>query len=153
MLFNAQGQATTWQPYNLSRTYNLAGGVTSETYPSGRTVSYSYDTAGRLQNFNGTLGDGVARGSATGITYNSAGLMSRETYGTQTPLSLNLHYNNRQQMVDLRLGTNSGDEWDWSRGALIFYYGTAARNAWNPFANSSDNNGNVHRMVCLTAAM
>ena len=147
MLFNAQGQATTWQPYNLSRTYNLAGGVTSETYPSGRTVSYSYDTAGRLQNFNGTLGDGVARGYATGITYNSAGLMSRETYGTQTPLSLNLHYNNRQQMVDLRLGTNSGDEWDWSRGALIFYYGTAARNAWNPFANSSDNNGNVLRQV------
>lgn len=28
--------------------YNLAGGVTSQTYPSGRAVSYQYDAAGRL---------------------------------------------------------------------------------------------------------
>ncbi len=55
-----------------------------------------------------------------------------------------LHYNKRQQMVDLRLGTVN-DEWNWNRGALITYYGTNAVNNWNPFADDTDNNGNVRR--------
>ncbi|MBK8317012.1 MAG: hypothetical protein IPL01_24580 [Acidobacteria bacterium] len=45
------------------------------------------------------------------------------------------------------LGLSSGNEWDWSRGALTFYYGTAAVNAVNPFQNSPDNNGNVLRQM------
>ncbi|MGE0887065.1 MAG: RHS repeat domain-containing protein [Blastocatellales bacterium] len=59
----------------------------------------------------------------------------------------NLHYNNRQQLVDIRVGGSSTDEWNWSRGALISYYGTAARDAWDPFKNSPDNNGNVLRQL------
>ncbi|MFN8000170.1 MAG: hypothetical protein U0X75_04025 [Acidobacteriota bacterium] len=59
----------------------------------------------------------------------------------------NLHYNNRQQLVDIRVGDSSTDEWNWTRGALVFYYGTTARDGWNPFANSADNNGNVLRQL------
>ena len=36
--------------YQVSRTYNLAGGVISQTNPSGRSVAYSYDSAGRTDN-------------------------------------------------------------------------------------------------------
>jgi RHS repeat-associated protein len=116
-------------------------------------VNYGYDTAGRLNSFTGKLGGITGPGGAdvnyaTGIQYNSYGLTSRETYnGMTTPLYLNLHYNNRLQMVDLRLGDSSTDEWNWARGALVFYYGTNAVNGWNPFANSTDNNGNVLRHV------
>src|SRR6185295_18109441 len=35
-------------PYRTSRTYNVAGRVTLQTYPSDRTVTYNYDNAGRL---------------------------------------------------------------------------------------------------------
>ncbi len=45
------------------------------------------------------------------------------------------------------MGLSSGNEWDWSRGAQTFYYGTAAVNAVNPFQNSPDNNGNVLRQM------
>ena len=51
------------------------------------------------------------------------------------------------QLADLRLGLNSAGEWDWSRGALTFYYGTVAVNAVNPLQNSTDNNGNVLRQM------
>ncbi len=130
--------------------YNRASAMTGETYPSGRTVSYSYDIAGRLNTFSGTLGDGVNRTYATVTQYSAAGLKERETYnGTTTPLYLKLHYNKRQQMVDLRLGSVQ-DEWNYDRGALIFYYGTNAVTNWNPFQDDADNNGNVRRQVNYT---
>ncbi len=139
---------TQWYYYPVSRTYNLAGNVLTQTYPSNRTATYGYNTAAQLTSFTGTLGDGASRNYATGITYTAAGLMSRETFGMQAAtLYHNLHYNNRQQLVDIRVGDSSTDEWNWSRGALIYYYGTAARDSWNAFANSADNNGNVLRQV------
>jgi YD repeat-containing protein len=51
--------------YQTSGAYNLAGAVTSQTYPSGHAVTYNYDSAGRLADngvnlaFTGNLGDGV----------------------------------------------------------------------------------------------
>ena len=137
-----------WIDYQILRNYDLAGHVTSQTYPSNRTVTNTYGDSGRLTSNTGTLGDGNGRNYATGITYTAAGLMSRETFGMQAAtLYHNLHYNNRQQLVDIRVGDSSTDEWNWSRGALVFYYGTTARDAWNPFANSADNNGNVLRQL------
>jgi len=32
----------------MSYSYNLGGGLASQTYPSGRVVSYAYDNGGRL---------------------------------------------------------------------------------------------------------
>ncbi|MBS1786923.1 MAG: hypothetical protein JST85_04340 [Acidobacteria bacterium] len=63
-----------------------------------------------------------------------------------TPLYLKLHYNKRQQLVDLRLGSVN-DEWNWNRGLQTFYYGTDAITNWNPFADDDDNNGNVRRAL------
>ncbi len=147
-----EGGAGQWKPYSLGRTYDLAGNVKTQTYPSSRAVNYGYDTAGRLNSFTGKLGGITGPGNtdvnyATGIQYNGYGLTSRETYGTNTPLYLNLHYNNRLQMVDLRLGDSSADQWNANRGALIYYYGTTALTGWDPFLNSADNNGNVLRQV------
>jgi YD repeat-containing protein len=41
-------QTTDGQPYTMSYQYNLAGGMTSETYPSNRVVMTEYDSAGRV---------------------------------------------------------------------------------------------------------
>ncbi len=129
--------------------YNRASMMTSETYPSNRTVNYSYDIAGRLSTFSGTLGDGVNRTYATVIQYSAAGLKERESYGTgangmTTPLYLKLRYNKRLQMVDLRL-SSFNDETDLNRGALLFFYGTMAASSGNPFVDDTDNNGNLRR--------
>ncbi|MGE0884106.1 MAG: RHS repeat domain-containing protein, partial [Blastocatellales bacterium] len=136
----------TWKDYQVSRTYNLASQMLTQSYPSGRSVTYSYGASGRLASANGNLG-GTSYTYADTISYNAAGQMTKERFGTATNLYHNLHYNNRHQLVDIRLGDSSSDEWNWSRGALVFYYGTAARDAWNPFANSTDNNGNVLRQL------
>jgi RHS repeat-associated protein len=135
--------------YAVTASYNRASAMTSETYPSNRTVNYSYDNAGRLSTFSGTLGDGVNRTYATVAQYSAAGLKERESYGTAangmtTPLYLKLHYNRRLQMVDLRLGSVN-DEWNNDRGTLVFYYGTNAIANSNPFLDDTDNNGNVRR--------
>ena len=87
--------------YQTTRTYNLAGSVRSETYPSGHTVSYAYDAAGRTSSFSGNLGDGVIRTYADNISYSPFGGTSRERYGTNnTPLYHKSFYNIRGQLFD-----------------------------------------------------
>ncbi|MBS1786920.1 MAG: RHS repeat protein [Acidobacteria bacterium] len=137
--------------YAVQATYDLSGAMTGGTYPSTRTTTYTYDQAGRLSTFSGTLGDGTSRTYANVTQYSAAGLKERESYGTgsngmTTPLYLKLHYNKRQQLVDLRLGSVN-DEWNWNRGLQTFYYGTDAITNWNPFADDDDNNGNVRRAL------
>ncbi|HKU77549.1 MAG TPA: LamG-like jellyroll fold domain-containing protein [Pyrinomonadaceae bacterium] len=127
-----------WSPgYEINRTYNLAGNVTSQTYPSGRTVSYSYDAAGRTSSFSGNLG-GDQRTYATGVTYNLWGAIGREQFGTDTALYHKSFYNIRGQLFDTRL-SSVNDEWDWNRGRLILYY--SSNHIWGQ--SGTDNNGNV----------
>src|SRR5262249_624721 len=138
--------------YTVERTYNLAGNITSETYPSGRKANYSYDNAGRLSRFNGDLGDGVPRTYAESFLYSAAGSMQREKFGTQTALYHRRHYTSRGQMFDVRLGTDSSsindgedpDQWTTgsrNRGGLRFFY-----NSNSTVGNGGQNiNGNIWR--------
>jgi RHS repeat-associated protein len=135
-LFKLNG---TWSAtYQTSRAYNAAGRVTSQTYPSGHTISYTYDTAGRTSTFSGYLGDGAQRTYATDITYSSWGPIGREQFGTTTPLYHKAFYNIRGQLFDTRL-SSVNDLWDWNRGRLILYYSN--NHIWGQ--SGTDNNGNV----------
>jgi RHS repeat-associated protein len=127
-------------PYSMAANYDLAGHVTSVTYPSGRTVTNTYDNAGRLSSFSGNLGDGTLLTYASGISYSSFGGPAQEQFGTNTPLYHKQHYNVRGQLYDVRVSTASiqSDKWNYNRGALSFYYGGAA---WGQ--SSTTNNGNV----------
>jgi YD repeat-containing protein len=49
----ASTQTTGSQSYTMAYAYDLAGHLTSQVYPSGRTVTTAYDSAGRLQSING----------------------------------------------------------------------------------------------------
>jgi YD repeat-containing protein len=81
--------------YTTQQAYNLAGGVTSQTYPSNHSTTTNYDSAGRLSSFSGNLGGGAAVTYADTISYNAAGQMIKERFGTNTSLYHNSHYNNR----------------------------------------------------------
>src|SRR5262245_32839449 len=133
--------------YTTQQTYDLASNVKTLTYPSLHTVTSNYDQAGRLSSFSGNLGGGAAVTYSDTTSYNAAGQMIKERFGTNTSLYHNQHYNNRLQLVDTRLGDSPTDEWSMSRGAISFLYGTTAVASGNLFANDTDNNGNLRRQI------
>lgn len=140
-------QQTGGNNYQVSAAYNLAGAITSQTYPSGHVVSYGYDGAGRTNSMTGRLGDGRDRTYATGISYSSLGGIAQEQFGTQTSLYHKLHYNLRGQLFDIRVSSYSlaANEWDWNRGALVSYYSSNYSWGGNSTGSGLDNNGNVTR--------
>ena len=135
------------QTYQVTRVYNLAGGVTSQIYPSGNSVTYNYDNAGRLadkdaQNlaFTGNLG-GVPRTYAKGISYASGGQLKQEQFGTTTPVYNKLFYNSRQQLAEI-LASTTGSNDSWNRGKILNQYSLQCSGAG---CNASDNNGNLRK--------
>src|SRR5581483_9134856 len=63
-------------------TYNLAGAMTSETYPSGRTVNYGYDGAGRMLSLSSpALANAPVGVSLGNISYTPNGSLQSESYG------------------------------------------------------------------------
>jgi len=111
--------------YLLTPTYNLAGAVTALAYPSGHTITNSYDSVGRLSGFAGNLGDGGNnRTYSTGIIYSSLGGMAKEQFGTTTPIYNKLFYNVRGQLAEIRESTSYTGPTDttWNRGAIINHY-------------------------------
>jgi YD repeat-containing protein len=65
--------------YQTSAGYSISGALNTETYPSGRTVSYAYDQAGRTTSVSGTLGDGTSRTYSSGIIYSALVHLSRNS--------------------------------------------------------------------------
>ncbi|MCU1267735.1 MAG: repeat-associated core domain protein, partial [Acidobacteria bacterium] len=134
----------TWsQSYSVSRTYNLAGHVLSQTYPSSHTVNYVYDEAGRLTSFTGNLGEGVMRTYANEFQYMASGAVQQEKFGTDTPLYHKQRANERGQVWDMRLSTVpfGTDPANGDRGALVNYYS----NSFAQGGSGADNNGNLLR--------
>jgi RHS repeat-associated protein len=125
--------------YGVSRNYNLAGQVTSQTYPSGRPVNHAYDAAGRTSSVTGNLGDGVTRSYASSFVYNARSQMTQELFGTQTPLYHKLQYNVRGQLWDVRVSTNSDVNGSANRGGLQYFYDSSLGYG----TSGPDNNGNV----------
>jgi RHS repeat-associated protein len=134
--------------YTVERTYDLAGNVTSQKYPSGRSVSYRYDLLGRPGDhngqpaFSGNLGDGVQRTYADELRYHELGGMEQERFGTDAPLYHKRFYNVRGQLGDIRLSTYPitapGQAMNWNRGAVVNHYSQAV---WG--GSDSQNNGNL----------
>ena len=87
--------------YTTSYSYNLAGSVTSVTYPSGKVINRSYDTIGRLSS--------IANGSSnllSGLTYDPLFHLTGATYGNGITETLS-YSANRGQLASL-LYANSG---------------------------------------------
>jgi RHS repeat-associated protein len=142
---NAWGQA-----YTTQRGYNLAGSVTSQIYPSGRNVTYAYDSSGRTTTFSGTLGDGQQKDYSTEILYSPFGAITKEKFGTDTAIYNKLFYNSRGQLAEMRESSSYTGPTDttWNRGAIINHY---SNNCWGMCGGSTstttmtDNNGNLKK--------
>ena len=142
------------QYFNISRAYDKAGHVLTQTNPSGHSVAYGYDIAGRINSDTGNIGDGVSRTYATAVTYSEFGGLQQEQFGTQTPLYHKVHYNVRGQLYDIRLSTSSlqTNEWDWNRGAVVNCFSSNYSWGGNSSGSGTDNNGNLTRQLSYVPA-
>lgn len=138
----------TWSPktYQVTRAFNPGGSVTALNYPSGHSVTYNYDDAGRLadngQNlaFTGTLGDGITRTYSRGLIYAPAGHLTQEQFGTNTAVYSKLAYNSRLQLAEILVSTTTGNT--WNRGKILNQYSLQCSGAG---CNATDNNGNLRK--------
>jgi RHS repeat-associated protein len=123
----AGNQNTGGTAYPFGYGYNALG-LTSMTYPSGRSVSYTYDGAGRTLTAAGTLGS-ETHTYASEVIYEPHGGMHewRRTYtpsgGSQYNIVEDHTYNSRLQPATVSLTANSTQ-----RLALGFDYGTTGNN-------------------------
>ncbi len=99
--------------YPLGYQYNLAGELTSITYPSGRQVQQTYDAIGRLSQIQS---GGTNYLSA--ITYNAAFQPTAATYGNGVQGSFG--YNARLQLASLAYSNAGGTFF-----SLAYNYGTS----------------------------
>ena len=91
-------------PHTFSYGWNLAGGLTSLTYPSGRVVTTTYDTAGRASEVKkGTTSESYA--SLAGYAPHG-GLISLKLQSAS--MQQTWSYNSRLQMSGMAMGPTSG---------------------------------------------
>jgi RHS repeat-associated protein len=126
-LIRSTKQSTDGQDYIVDYTYDLAGHLKTETYPSGRIVAMDYDAAGRLagvQNQGGQFYAGaVATDETNRIQYSSHGPISKIRFGNA--LWEHANFNARLQTTQIGLGTAATNS---SVLQLDFDYGTTTNN-------------------------
>lgn len=132
-------QTTDGQAYTMSYSYNRAGALISQTYPSGRIVTMNYDAAGRIagvkNNATGIYYAGAVSTDATNrLQYSAAGAIQAMKLGND--LWEHTNFNSRLQITQIGLGTSSTDS---SKLKLDYTYGVLANNVLDP----TKNNGNV----------
>ena len=121
-------QTTDGVAYPMSYGYNLAGAMTSQTYPSGRVITTEYDIAGRLagvkKEADGLFyAGGAATDSTSRIQYTAHGEMSVMKLGNG--LWEHANYNSRLQPIQIGLGSASTNS---SMLQLDYSYGTTTNN-------------------------
>jgi RHS repeat-associated protein len=131
---NVQKQVTGSNTYSLSYTYNLAGLLATETYPTSRVLTHSYDNAGRLSQ----ISDGTTS-FASSFTYAPSGGMLSETWGNGAVHSI--VYNNALQVSQIKLKqSSSGSELQ----RYEYLYGKVTQS--NGSVDKSKNNGQIGRI-------
>lgn len=127
-------QVTGTNSYNLTYGYNLGGLLESETYPSGRTIAYSYDDGARLSQ--------VSEGSTTyssGFAYEPNGGLSSETWGNGAIHTM--AYNRALQATEIKLKQSaSGPE------LQRFNYSYGVVNPADGSVDTTKNNGQIGRI-------
>jgi RHS repeat-associated protein len=119
-------QLTDGQTYSMSYGYNLAGGLTSQTYPSGRVITTAYDNSGRLSQVSGQKTGESNKTYASSPAYSAHGALSAIKLGNN--LWEHTSFNSRLQPTEIGLGTEQSGV---DRLKLNYAYGT------------TNNNGNV----------
>ncbi len=110
------------QTYTFGYTYNRAGALKTETFPSGRIVTSGYDPAGRLNGVTGQKSGESNKTYTTSFTYSPQGAVGVMKLGNLWEHS---NFNSRLQPTQIGLGTSSTDS---SKLRLDYGYGTTNNN-------------------------
>jgi RHS repeat-associated protein len=121
----ASQQITDGQTYNFGYSYNLAGMLVNQTYPSGRVVTNQFETDGDLAQVVGAFNN-QNKTYAGNFNYTSAGAVSAMQLGNGK--WENTVFNSRLQPIQIGLGNSNNSQELWK---VNYDYGT------------TDNNGNV----------
>ena len=115
---NIIGQATdvAQATYNLQYNYDLANQLQSMTYPSGRTVDYSYDSAGRVSGATTTL-DTTTEPLATNLGYQPFGPLNQLDYGNN--IQLTHSYDLDYRLTDITHGTLKDSQYSYDNNSNI----------------------------------
>ncbi len=138
--YDALGRVTSqWQvtgsgptTYALSYGYNLAGMLTSETYPSGRAMSYAIGYGGKLS----SVSDGSAT-FANNFSYDPGGGLSSETWGNTAVHTMS--YNRELKASQVKLSINNLEKQRYD-----YLYGTVDQSTGG--VTTSQNNGQIGRV-------
>lgn len=131
---NEQRQVTGSNTYSLSYTYNLAGLLATETYPTGRVLTHSYDNAARLSQ----ISDSTTT-FASNMRYAPSGALLSEAWGNGAVHSI--AYNNARQVSQIKLKqSSSGSELQ----RYDYLYGQVTQS--NGSVDKSKNNGQIGRI-------
>ena len=107
--------------YSLSYSFNYMGQLTSQTYPSGRIVSYEFDDGARLSHVrNGSTGSS----HATSFTYKAHGGLASMTLGNGAVQTVS--YNERLQPMQIKLSVAGVERqrFDYQYGVVNLSTGT-----------------------------
>ncbi len=97
----SHSQSVGTNTYPITYGYNIAGWLTSETYPSGKVVSYGYDEAARLSTVRDTTNQQAVKTYMNNFGYAPHGGMTGATLGNGAVESVG--YNNRLQPTSISL--------------------------------------------------
>ena len=124
-------QTTGGQPYTMAYTYDRAGNLTSQRYPSNRVVDYVYDGAGRIAGARTGVDGWYAGGTGTNaVGYKPHGGIKQLLLGNG--LWEQRRYNERLQPLQIGLGTTLATGSLTPAGSslllLDYSYGTSSNN-------------------------
>ena len=102
---NVSYQQTDSQNYGFGYAYDLAGEMTSETYPSGRVITTAYDASGRISSINGQKAGEGNKTYASQFSYAAHGAVASMALGNN--LVEKADFNTRLQPTFIKLGTTS----------------------------------------------
>lgn len=139
----AYNQQTDSQTYSMSATYNKAGLMTSQTYPSNKIIATEYDGAGRIAGVKNQASAAYYVGAAPAdptnrLQYTAHGAVSQMKLGNQ--LWEHTSFNSRLQTTQIGLGVNATST---SLLGLDYTYGITA----------STNNGNLQTQTINAAGL
>ncbi|MBK9214286.1 MAG: RHS repeat-associated core domain-containing protein [Chloracidobacterium sp.] len=132
-------QTTDGTDYTTSYTYNLAGALIEETYPSGRVVKSVLDNTGDLSIVQSKKNSAAGYWNyADAFTYNAAGAVTAMQLGNGRWASTT--FNSRLQPTQIALGATQGTT---NLLKLDYSYGD-----WNGSSiDATKNNGNIVQQV------
>jgi len=131
-------QVTDGQSYSMTYTYNRAGRLKTQTYPSGRVVTSEYDDSGRLAGVKNPASGlfyvgAAATDSVQRIQYTSHG--AAKTMKLGNGLWQHTDFNSRLQVTQIGVGTSSSDS---SVLKLDYTYGELVGGNLDPTKNNGD---------------